>query len=128
MASATEWGLNGQSTVKILIVSGIFPPDIGGPATYVPEVARELVGRGHEVTVLTTSEPEHLQVRLVTAPGGRNSGFLLLGWLLSRLGAGTVGAIETAGQVGKIEGAGEMRWNADFGGSCVQPGYRRFRH
>ena len=47
--------------MNILIVTGIFPPDIGGPATYVPEVARELAQRGHEVTVLTTSEPEHLQ-------------------------------------------------------------------
>jgi len=47
--------------VNILIVTGIFPPDIGGPATYVPEVARELAQRGHEITVITTSEPEHLQ-------------------------------------------------------------------
>jgi glycosyltransferase involved in cell wall biosynthesis len=46
--------------VKILIVTGIFPPDIGGPATYIPQIARGLSERGHEVKVLTTSEPEDL--------------------------------------------------------------------
>jgi len=46
--------------MKILIVTGIFPPDIGGPATYVPEIAKALQDRGHQATVVTTSEPEHL--------------------------------------------------------------------
>lgn len=39
--------------MKILIVTGIYPPDIGGPATYVPQLARALLNRGHKVTVLT---------------------------------------------------------------------------
>ena len=46
--------------MKILLVTGIFPPDIGGPATYVPKIAASLANRGHEVLVLTTSEPENL--------------------------------------------------------------------
>ncbi|RPF47013.1 glycosyltransferase involved in cell wall biosynthesis [Thermodesulfitimonas autotrophica] len=46
--------------MKILIVTGIFPPDIGGPATYVPLIAGALASRGHQVKVLTTSEPEDL--------------------------------------------------------------------
>jgi glycosyltransferase involved in cell wall biosynthesis len=46
--------------MKLLVTTGIFPPDIGGPATYVPEIAKALTQRGHEVRVLTTSEPEHL--------------------------------------------------------------------
>lgn len=46
--------------MRILITTGIFPPDIGGPATYVPTIARELSQRGHQVRVLTTSEPQHL--------------------------------------------------------------------
>jgi glycosyltransferase involved in cell wall biosynthesis len=37
-------------------VSGIFPPDIGGPATYVPQVADELAKRGHRVSVVTLSD------------------------------------------------------------------------
>lgn len=46
--------------MRVLITTGIFPPDIGGPATYVPTIARELSQRGHQVRVLTTSEPQHL--------------------------------------------------------------------
>lgn len=40
----------------ILIVTGIFPPDIGGPATYVPKIAKELVNLGWKVTVITLSD------------------------------------------------------------------------
>jgi len=47
--------------MRILITTGIFPPDIGGPATYVPLIAKALTERGHQVTVLTTSEPENLR-------------------------------------------------------------------
>lgn len=41
---------------RILIVTGIFPPDVGGPATYVPAVARWLSEHGNSVTVLTLSD------------------------------------------------------------------------
>lgn len=40
----------------MLIVTGIFPPDIGGPATYVPQIAEGLAQRGHAVTVVTLSD------------------------------------------------------------------------
>jgi len=36
--------------MRILITTGIFPPDIGGPATYVPLVAKALTERGHQMT------------------------------------------------------------------------------
>jgi len=42
--------------VKVLFVSGIYPPDIGGPATYVSRMALELLRRGHLVRVLTLGE------------------------------------------------------------------------
>ncbi|MEN9214504.1 MAG: glycosyltransferase family 4 protein [Gloeomargarita sp. DG02_4_bins_56] len=48
--------------MRILIVTGIFPPDVGGPATYVPVVAQGLQELGHRVTVVTSSEPAHLTV------------------------------------------------------------------
>ncbi len=48
--------------MRILLVTGIFPPDIGGPATYIPEIAKALLERGHEVHVVTTSEPEWLDL------------------------------------------------------------------
>jgi glycosyltransferase involved in cell wall biosynthesis len=42
--------------VKVLVVSGIWPPDVGGPASHAPEVAGFLRGRGHEVEVVTTAD------------------------------------------------------------------------
>jgi glycosyltransferase involved in cell wall biosynthesis len=42
--------------VKVLIVSGIWPPDVGGPASHAPDVARFLQERGHEVEVVTTAD------------------------------------------------------------------------
>jgi glycosyltransferase involved in cell wall biosynthesis len=42
--------------VRVVIAAGIFPPDIGGPASYVPELAAGLVARGNEVTVVTLTD------------------------------------------------------------------------
>jgi glycosyltransferase involved in cell wall biosynthesis len=42
--------------LRVLMITGIFPPDIGGPATYVPTMASELVKRGHKITVITLSD------------------------------------------------------------------------
>ena len=42
--------------MKILVISPIFPPDIGGPASYVPAVSASLAEKGHAVTVLTLSD------------------------------------------------------------------------
>ncbi len=39
--------------MHILLATGIFPPEIGGPATYVRDLAMELTARGDEVTVVT---------------------------------------------------------------------------
>jgi glycosyltransferase involved in cell wall biosynthesis len=41
--------------VRIVIVTGIWPPDVGGPASHAPEVAEFLRDRGHEVEVVTTA-------------------------------------------------------------------------
>jgi glycosyltransferase involved in cell wall biosynthesis len=41
--------------MRILITSDIFPPDVGGPATYVPRIAAECTRMGHQVTVVTYS-------------------------------------------------------------------------
>ncbi len=42
--------------MKILITTGIFEPEVGGPAEYTPKLAALLVARGHEVKVLTYSD------------------------------------------------------------------------
>jgi glycosyltransferase involved in cell wall biosynthesis len=38
--------------MRILITTPVFPPDLGGPAVYVPSLGRWLVDRGHEVRVV----------------------------------------------------------------------------
>ncbi len=43
--------------MRVLITAGIFPPDIGGPATFVPHIAAALAERGHAVTVVAPQEP-----------------------------------------------------------------------
>jgi glycosyltransferase involved in cell wall biosynthesis len=46
--------------MRVLVVTGIFPPDHGGPASYVPAMARGLMQLGHEiVSVVTLSD--HVQ-------------------------------------------------------------------
>ena len=42
--------------MNVLVVSGIWPPDVGGPASHAPEVADWLVAHGHEVEVATTAD------------------------------------------------------------------------
>ena len=39
--------------MRIAVLPGIWPPDVGGPATHGPELARFLVERGHSVHVVT---------------------------------------------------------------------------
>src|SRR5207247_1003865 len=70
----------GGCRVKVLIVSGIWPPDVGGPASHAPEVASFLGTRGHDVEVVTTADsapaPEEYPVRWVRRslpPGVRHA-------------------------------------------------------
>ena len=39
--------------MRVLLVTGIWPPDVGGPATHGPELARYLVSRGHRAVAVT---------------------------------------------------------------------------
>jgi glycosyltransferase involved in cell wall biosynthesis len=41
---------------RILIVSGIWPPDVGGPASHGPGVGRFLTARGHDVRAVISSD------------------------------------------------------------------------
>jgi len=42
--------------LKILITVGIYPPDIGGPASFVPKIAKLLAENKHDVTVICLSD------------------------------------------------------------------------
>jgi glycosyltransferase involved in cell wall biosynthesis len=66
--------------VKVLIVSGIWPPDVGGPASHAPEVAGWLREHGHELEAVVTADsapaPESYPVHWVPRslpPGVRHA-------------------------------------------------------
>ena len=44
--------------MRIAFLTGIWPPDVGGPATHGPDFARFLVARGHSVRVVTMGDGE----------------------------------------------------------------------
>ena len=55
--------------MRVLVVSGIWPPDVGGPASHAPDVAAFLRARGHGVEVVVTASvapaPEAYPVRWI---------------------------------------------------------------
>ena len=44
--------------MRIAFLTGIWPPDVGGPATHGPDFSRFLVARGHSVRVVTMGDGE----------------------------------------------------------------------
>jgi len=42
--------------VNVLVVSGMWPPDVGGPASHAPEVCEYLLRRGHGVAAVTMAD------------------------------------------------------------------------
>jgi glycosyltransferase involved in cell wall biosynthesis len=42
--------------MKATLVSGIFPPDIGGPASYIPKLATHLMGMGYDVHIVSLTD------------------------------------------------------------------------
>lgn len=90
--------------MKVLIVSGIWPPDVGGPASHAPEVASFLRARGHEIEVVTTAArppaPEPYPVRFVRRslpPGLRHAE----GVRLVRERARVADVVYTTGMLGR---------------------------
>jgi glycosyltransferase involved in cell wall biosynthesis len=81
--------------MKIVLATGIYPPDIGGPATYVRELARELAAMQHDVTVLTYetifvdhAPPPAWKVIRVSRAGGMFFAWKRYGNALKEHGAG----------------------------------------
>ncbi len=44
--------------MRVVLLTGIWPPDVGGPATHGPDFVRFLVERGHEAHVVTMADGE----------------------------------------------------------------------
>jgi glycosyltransferase involved in cell wall biosynthesis len=56
--------------MRVVVVTGIWPPDVGGPASHAPALAASLIEAGHDVEVVTTAdaapEPRPYPVRWVS--------------------------------------------------------------
>jgi glycosyltransferase involved in cell wall biosynthesis len=65
--------------MRVLLTSGIYPPDIGGPATFIPKLAKQLEDQNHQVVIVTLGEEDsvqfqqYLKVRIIN----RNQNILL---------------------------------------------------
>ena len=42
--------------MNILVATGMWPPDVGGPASHAPEVCEYLLSRGHRVAAVTMAD------------------------------------------------------------------------
>lgn len=88
--------------MKVLIATGIYPPDIGGPATYCKIVADEFVRRGHDITIVTYGEqssfPERSRHRAVSrrVPKGVRHGLYFLYVLRAGRNADRIYALDTS--------------------------------
>ena len=74
--------------MRVVVVSGIWPPDVGGPASHAPDVAAFLLGRGHRVEVVTTA---------LRAPGPRA---YPVRWVSRRLPKGVI-HLRTAAEIAR---------------------------
>ena len=59
--------------MKILVTSSIFPPEIGGPATYAREFSKRATKLGHEVRVITLTDSEAETLERVWIKGLKRS-------------------------------------------------------
>ena len=116
--------------MKVLVVSGIWPPDVGGPASHAPEVARFLTDRGHEVEVVITAErqpaPERFPVHFVSRsypPGVRH----LLGVKLIRERARRADVVYTTGTFGRSAAGATLAGKPFVVKLTADPAYERAR-
>lgn len=94
--------------MKVVVASGIWPPDVGGPATHSPELAGYLASKGHEVVVLTTASsapaPAAYPVRWVSRshpPGVRHAEYAVrLASITRRADVLYVNSVLTRGALG----------------------------
>ena len=90
--------------MKVLVISGIWPPDVGGPASHAPEVASFLRERGHTVEVVTTASvapaQEAYDVRWVSRGLPAGVRHLSGAWLVRRRAA-RADVVYTTGMFGR---------------------------
>jgi glycosyltransferase involved in cell wall biosynthesis len=116
--------------VNVLVVSGIWPPDVGGPASHAPEVASFLHARGHRVEVVTTATAAPVQepygVRWVDRrlPVGVRH---LAGVRLIRAGASPADIVYTTGTFGRSAAGATLAGTPFVVKLTADPAYERAR-
>jgi glycosyltransferase involved in cell wall biosynthesis len=93
--------------VRVLVVSGIWPPDVGGPASHAPDVAAYLRAHGHSVAVVTTAP---------AAPAAQDYPVY---WVSRRLPKGVVHARTAAEIAYRARGAEAVYTTGMFGRSAA---------
>jgi glycosyltransferase involved in cell wall biosynthesis len=63
--------------MRVVFLTGIWPPDIGGPATHGPDFAAFLRDRGHEVHVVTMGDSEPTERPVPISSIGRGRPFVV---------------------------------------------------
>jgi len=90
--------------MRVVVVSGIWPPDVGGPASHAPDVADFLHARGHDVEVVTTAwtPPEQRAYRVSAVPRSPAAGIRhLRGAALVHQRARDADVVYTTGMFGR---------------------------
>jgi glycosyltransferase involved in cell wall biosynthesis len=90
--------------MKVVIVSGIWPPDVGGPASHAPDLADFLSARGHDVVVVTTADapPAQRAYPVLAVPRRHRVGVRhLRGAALVRRRARAADVVYTTGMFGR---------------------------
>lgn len=77
--------------MKILLATGIYPPESGGPATYTAGLFSELKKRGHDVRVIAYGDPSLKEegVTRISRSGGPVVRYLRYAWNVRRLAKDT---------------------------------------
>jgi glycosyltransferase involved in cell wall biosynthesis len=90
--------------VNILVVSGMWPPDVGGPASHAPEVCEYLLDRGHEVAAVTMADRPPAPERYPVAWASRRAPLVwrqLAGARVVRRMAHPADVVYTTGMIGR---------------------------
>ena len=67
--------------LKILITVGIFPPDIGGPASFVPKNSKFIKENEHEVTVICLTDEKILIMKFTKVIRILRNQNLIIRWI-----------------------------------------------
>jgi len=79
--------MSDKNKKKLILATGIFPPDIGGPSTYVFELAKELTIKGWEIVVVAYGDEggANLDLKVIKISRKQNIIFRYLKYFLAVL-------------------------------------------